>query len=259
MTDNHQDKKPFFIWEGIYDSFQSAMKQMAGPGFRGETYKDRTYSAAQLCLAALRRGEPIPHFHKQRSTYLPIVVAMMLDMRQHIRVLDFGGGLGIGYMTLVESIGEAVDRVGYTIVEIPEICELGRMMLDVQYLPSLPSTVGCDLLHAASSIQYVEDWRDLVKTFSSLHAKYILLSDVFAGPINTFATLQNYYESKIPHWFLNQEELLEAFYKYGYRPTMKNYATSRRLQVEDILPMDNFPERFRLKQSLHLLLRRSDA
>lgn len=257
MTNNRQDKKPFFIWEGIYDSFQSATQDLIGPGFRGETYMERAKSAAQACWAALRAGEPIPQFHKQRSTYLPIAVAMMLDMWQRVRVLDFGGGLGIGYMTLVESLGGDVDRVDYAIVEVPEICELGSTMLNVQYLASLPSKDGCDLLHAASSIQYVDNWRDLVKAFSSLQPKYILLSDVFAGSINTFATLQNYYESKIPHWFLNLDELLKAFADHGYRLAMKSHATSRRLQSEDILPMDNFPEQYRLNQTLHLLLARS--
>ncbi len=42
----------------------------------------------------------------------------------------------------------------------------------------------------------------------------------------------------------------------GYRPVMKSFVNSRRLGVEDILPMDNFPENHRLEQSLHLLLRR---
>jgi len=242
MNEISQNTKPFlYIWEGIYDSFQAAALDQIGPGFRGRTYTERTRAAAQSCLAALRAGEPIPQFHKQRSTFLPITVAMMLGGRERLRVLDFGGGLGIGYMTLVESIGRDIERVDYAIVEVPEICDLGRKMFDVEYLPELSSVASCDLLHAASSMQYVENWKDIVKTFSSLQAQYILLSDVFAGAINTFATLQNYYESKIPHWFLNLDELLNEFSGHGYRLAMKSYATSRRLDSEDILPMDNFP------------------
>jgi putative methyltransferase (TIGR04325 family) len=257
MTDRLKNAKPFSIWEGIYDSLRAAAQHQTGLGFRGDTYKERTKAAAQSCLRALRAGEPIPQFHKQRSSLLPITVAMMLGGRERIRVLDFGGGLGIGYMTLVESIGRDIDRVDYAIVEVPEICDLGRKMLDVQYLSELDTVEECDLLHAASSIQYVENWQDLVKTFSSLQAQYILLSDVFAGAINTFATLQNYYESKIPHWFLNLDELLNECLGHGYRLAMKSYATSRRLDSEDILPMDNFPENYRLKQSLHLLLEKN--
>ena len=257
MTSITKNTKPFYIWEGVYDSFQAAEQDQAGPGFRGDTYKERTRAAAQSCLAALRAGNPIPQFHKQRSTFLPVTVIMMLGGLERIRVLDFGGGLGIGYMTLVESIDRFIDRIDYEIVELPEICDLGQKMLDVKFLPDLSSVAGCDLLHSASSMQYVYNWKDLVKTFSMLQPKYILLSDVFAGAINTFATLQNYYESKIPHWFLNLDELLNEFSGHGYRLAMKSYATSRRLDSEDMLPMDNFPEKCRLKQTLHLLLERN--
>lgn len=257
MTDSPKNAKPFCIWEGIYDSFQAAAQDQIGLGFRGDTYKERTRAVAQSCFEALRRAEPIPQFHKQRSTFLPITVAMMLGGVERIRVLDFGGGLGIGYMTLQESIGRDIDRVDYAIVEVPEICDLGRKMLGVQYLSELSMVESCDLLHAASSMQYVENWQDLVRTFSSLQAQYILLSDVFAGAINTFATLQNYYESRIPHWFLNLDELLSEYSAHGYRLVMRSDATSRRLNSEDILPMDNFPESYRLKQTLHLLLKRN--
>ena len=84
--------------------------------------------------------------------------------------------------------------------------------------------------------------------------EYILLSDVFAGDINSFVTLQNYYGSKIPHWFLNLQDLLDTFDRHGYKIIMKSYATSRSLDVEDALPMDDFPEALRIPQSLHLLL-----
>lgn len=124
----------------------------------------------------------------------------------------------------------------------------------VTYLPDLPLGQSFDLIHAASSFQYLECWKDLIENFASLNPKYILLSDVFAGAINSFVTLQNYYGSKIPHWFFNLQDLLDTFERHGYRLIMKSYATSRRLSVEDDLPMDNFPEALRLPQSLHLLL-----
>ena len=89
----------------------------------------------------------------------------------------------------------------------------------------------------------------------TIKPKYILLSDIFAGSIKSYATLQNYYDSKIPHWFLNLNEILDIFSSNGYELVMKTYATSRRLGVEDILPMSNFPEELRLTQTLHLLLK----
>ena len=116
-----------------------------------------------------------------------------------------------------------------------------------------PTVANFHLIHAASSFQYVKHWQELVAKFSALTPEYILLSDVFAGSIKPYVTLQNYYESKIPFWFLNLNELLDTFEHYGYRLAMKSYATARRLDVEDSIPMHNFPEALRLSQSLHLL------
>ncbi|RLS97971.1 MAG: hypothetical protein DWI13_03595 [Planctomycetota bacterium] len=79
MTNNTIETKPFHIWEGIYDSFQSAAAEAIGPGFGGEIYRKRSLVAANECLAALKAGRPIPQFHKQRSTLLPLTVAMMLS------------------------------------------------------------------------------------------------------------------------------------------------------------------------------------
>jgi len=257
MTNSVEKAKPFYIWEGVYDTFKSAKEMAKGPGFEGEVYLKRSLAAANECFDALKANKSIPQFHKQRSTLLPITVAMMLSHNDRVRILDFGGGLGIGYMTLVESIQHDLDRVDYTIVENPEVCAVGeKLIAEVAYISTLPSPVSFDVIHASSSLQYIENWQDLLARFASLGPEYILLSDVFAGDITTFVSLQNYYESRIPHWFLNLQELLDTLDKHGYSLLMKNYATSRRLDVEDDLPMDNFSENQRLSQSLHLLLQK---
>jgi putative methyltransferase (TIGR04325 family) len=184
---------------------------------------------------------------------------MMLSKKKRIKILDFGGGLGIGYMTLAESLPADLKRVSYNIVEVPEISSIGINFHAgaVNYVSNLPTQTSFDLIHAASAFQYIDNWQELVKKFAALEPQYILLSDVFAGFIKTYVTLQNYYESKIPHWFLNLDELLACFNNYGYKLSMKAFATSRRLNVEDTLPMANFSEDLRLAQTLHLLFQKS--
>jgi len=250
----------FNIWEGIYGSFRDALPAAAGPGFGGDTYRARSLSAARECLGALDAGRPIPQFHKQRSTLLPVVAGMMLKHGGRLRILDFGGGLGIGYMTLRESIVHDSASIDYTIVEIAEVCAAGRELLpvgEVTYLDSLPVQGEFDLVHSASALQYIEDWSQVLKVLSGYRAQYILLSDVFAGAVPTFVTLQIYYASRIRHWFLNLDELLAVFASAGYHLVMKSFVSSRRRGVEDILPMNNFPASHRLEQTLHLLLRRN--
>jgi putative methyltransferase (TIGR04325 family) len=260
MNNSTDQEKPIHIWEGVYPDLSSANLNAIGPGFRGEVYRRKSLEVAQECLNALKRGESIPTFHKQRSTYLPVVVAMMLQGTSKVKVLDFGGGFGIGFMTLVENIRPYLSRVDYTILEVQEVCESGNRLHDgtINYTSSISGLDGFDLVHAASSLQYIENWHDLVEIFASVGPKYILLSDVFAGNIKTYATLQNYYGSKIPHWFLNLDDLLNRFEGYGYELIYKSPVSSRRLGVEDLLPMGNFPKNFQLNQSLHLLFKKNE-
>jgi putative methyltransferase (TIGR04325 family) len=259
MNNTTTQIKPFNIWEGVYPDFQSAVADAKGAGFSGEVYRTRSLKAATECLAALNSEQPIPAFHKQRSTHLPITVAMILGNKKQVNILDFGGGFGIGYMTLAESIPADLEKIEYTIVDVSEVCQSGLHLHSgrrVVYKTELPISKKYDLIHAASSIQYIEHWQELIANFAAIKPGYILLSDVFAGAIKPYVTLQNYYESKIPHLFLNLNELLDIFSSHGYRLAMKSYVTSRRLDAEDTLPMTNFPEDLRLTQTLHLLLKK---
>lgn len=258
MSNQELNSNKFYIWQGIYPGFKEALSDARGVGFSGEVYRSRSLAVASECLNALKQGTPIPAFHKQRSTFMPLTAAMMMGGEKNIRILDFGGGLGIGYMVLVESMPTEMHRVNYMIVEVPEVCAIAAPLFDgvVNYTKNLPQNEHFDLIHAASSFQYVEQWQDLVHSFAKLSPEYILLSDVFAGTIKTFATLQNYYENLIPHWFLNLDELLAEFEARGYSLVMKNHVTARRLDVEDKLPMDNFPVDHRLPNTLHLLFHR---
>ena len=109
------------------------------------------------------------------------------------------------------------------------------------------------MVHTSSAIQYLENWKDILLKFSKYKPEYISLSDVFAGDIPTFVTLQKYYESLIPHWFLNLDELITVFEGLGYELVMNCYANIRRLNTYDILNMNNFPEEYRINHTLNLL------
>lgn len=259
MDENSEvSQSVFHIWEGVYASFKTALAYACGPGFEGEIYRKRSLKAAADCIESLSTGLPIPAFYKQRSTLLPLAVAMILCQEERADILDFGGGLGIGFMTLQESIPMDLHRLKYTIIEGTEVSALGSSILGdkVNYVASIPTSGRFQLIHAASSLQYIDDWRDLLCRFASLKPSYILLTDVFAGHIDAFVTLQNYYDSRIPHWFLNLAELLESLSGNGYELRMQSYATSRRLDIHDSLPMDNLPETCHLPQTLNLLFQK---
>jgi len=252
----------FYIWEGIFDTFSQARQKAKGMGFNGDVYNSRVLIAAKECLMALDEGNPIPSFHKQRNTLLPPIVAVMLANKNKLDILDLGGGLGIGYMTLMESIPDYKDKLNYHIVEVDEVCEQGRSLFSkknsVNFLNKLPSPSEYDLVHTSSVLQYFENWKDVLKQLSEYNAEYISLADVFAGQIPTFVTLQNYYESKMEHWFLNLDELLACFSSLGYELVMKSYCSVKRLDLLDTLPMNNFPLTHRIEQTLNLLFQKTN-
>ena len=247
----------FNIWDGIYGTFQEAKAETLGLGFSGDIYLAKALAAANECFGYLQAKKPIPQFHKQRSNLLPPIAALV--MKERVSILDFGGGLGIGFMTLLESLPEAVNRVTYAIVEVPAVCKAGEKLHGggggITYLSSIPLSTTFDIVHAASSLQYIENWKEWVSAITIVSPRYILLSDVFAGEITPYVTLQNYYGSKIPHWFLSLSELVHNFDAHGYQLIMKSSVSSRRLNQFDTLPMDNFPEHLRLYESLHLLFK----
>jgi putative methyltransferase (TIGR04325 family) len=256
-----QAKNDFKIWEGIYESFDEAGRDAIGPGFDGDTWRTRTLDAAKACLAALDAGTPIPPQHKQRGVMLPPVAAMMMGTHEKLSVLDIGGGLGIGFMMLLESMPGAAERIDYTVVEVSNICEAGAELFArhggaIRFATQIPPGKRYDLVHSASALQYVEDWKGLLATLGEFQASHLLLSDVPAGSNPTFASLQNYYGSRIKYWFLNCDELVSVLREIGYGLEMKSQVAARRLNVDDVLPMEHFPASHRVGHSLHLLFRR---
>lgn len=260
----HQEQSiPFNIWEGIWENFKAARDAQQGGGFSSERYLQKATSAFQESFDALKSGQQIPLFHKQRFTLFPITVSLMLSQRQNsmtskLRILDYGGGLGIGMLSCMENIPDVMENIDYTIVELPEISEIGEKLAKKHHLPityqsELSLVNKQDLVFCSSALQYIEEWEVLIKTFAQTKAGCILLGDVFCGKFNTFATMQNYYESKIPHWFFSETDLVNEFMKHHYTLQLKSFASGQRAGIDDILPMSNFPKSHQLSNATHLL------
>jgi putative methyltransferase (TIGR04325 family) len=250
----------FFIWEGVYNNFYEAKAFADGFGFSGETYNLRAYDAAKECLDAINSNLPIPFFHKQRSVILPPIVAMMMNSKSKLNIFDFGGGLGIGYMTLKESISDLDEKINYTIMELSFICKQGKELHNgnINFVEDFSNLKEFNLVHSSSAIQYIDDWKGLISKLCSFNASNILMSDVFAGDFKSYVTLQNYYGNKIPHWFFSINEFIGVFEDNGYFLDMKSCVSAKRLDIDDLLPMTNFSEQYRLNYTSHMLFKKKN-
>lgn len=249
------------VWEGIWSSFAEA--PAVGPGFDGSVWRERTHHSMAESLAALRSGCPLPDGDKPRDYLLPAVAATLLAQNETLRMVDFGGGVGAAWISLAASIPDAAARIRMYVVEVDNVCEAGRALFGESSGPSFhtscPPLDQIDLVHCGSALQYIDDWREIISVFTGYRAKMVLLSDVFAGPFAPFVTLQNYYGSRIPHWFLNRDEVIAEVCQAGYRLILDTPHHARILGRDGHLPMDHFPPDHRLDHARHFLFGRVDA
>lgn len=82
----------------------------------------------------------------------------------------------------------------------------------------------------------------------------MLFTDLTAGKIPTYVSVQNYYDSKIPVWFFNIDEILKEVEKLGFKVALCSPRLSPFFGKLQEIPQNNFPEKYRLKNSCNLLI-----
>ena len=183
-TKQEVSQTDFNIWEGIFSNFELAEKEKIENGFSGCRYITQARKVANESLLAISENRRIPLFHKQRFTLLPITVSFLLNLKNQIHIMDFGGGLGIGYMHCLETIPDVNKKIKYEIIELDEVCKEGVIFnqennLPVLYSNTIPKNQYFDLVFCSSALQYIKEWKNLIKLFAQTEASKILLSDVF--------------------------------------------------------------------------------
>jgi putative methyltransferase (TIGR04325 family) len=247
----------FNVWEGVFESFADAPS--AGLGFKGDEWRMRSEALARAMLADVDIHS-LDFSTYQRNAVLCTLVPTLLRTNDVVSVLDFGGSVGYGYNILRTVLGPDISRIRYSIVEVAPICDLGRQLFagnrNIRFSVDLLTEETFDVVFTASALQYIDDWHKLVGDLAAFGAQYLLFSDVFAGPFNAFATLQNYYGNQLPHWFLNVDAFMETVRSRGYHKILEAPCHTEILGKRG-LPMSNFPTNLRLPFTRHFLFAKS--
>jgi len=245
----------FRVWDGVYTSFDEAPG--SGPGFDGPIWRERSLAVARETIAKRAASETLDYALRQRNAIMPVVVAMLLSRQSTASILDFGGGLGAAFAVLASALDDGAKQVNYRIVEVDEICRAGQELFaggdGPTFQPEWPGNTAFDLVHASSVIQYVEDWRGAVRRLAGFGAPYLVFGDLFIGGFATYVTLQNYYGSRIRHWFINADEFIAEVERCGFRLALRVPCDAKVLGIYGALPMNNFPEALRLPHTTNLL------
>ena len=246
------NKEPF-IWDGIYESFDRV--PVVGDGFASEEWLGDMERYTRKAVTAVRGDDAgVPENVPQHHALLAMLVATLASLDRPVRVLDFGGGMGIGAANLRRSM-KAESVFEYLIVDNEESCERGRRLLRdfswVEFMPELPQAVrSVDVVVLSSVLQFVNKYEDLLERLAEVGPSFWLFTFVPAGEIPTFASAQlNVPGSVLPVWFFNLKELIAKVEALGYELICKS-------ALDRVFDMSNFPLTHQLPRQCNLLFRR---
>ncbi len=151
-----------------------------------------------------------------------------------LSVLDWGGALG-HYHALARVLVADVE-LDYHCRELPAVCRQGRQVSpEVTFHESdacLEQRYG--LVLASGSIQYVEDWQELLARLATAADGYLLLTKVPSTDAPSFVTLQRAYEygydTEYLGWALNREEIRTTGERAGLK-LVREFFLSENLDI----------------------------
>jgi putative methyltransferase (TIGR04325 family) len=257
MTERTLAPIPRPVWNGPYKTWDEACAAAPdrGDAFLSTRWMERIVQQLQEFRSACATdGTALP----PRPCNLPLVCALT----RSTSIVDFGGSSGWCYDYLDRTLQNTAIS-SYVIVEIEHIVKHmkgatlhGQPVMYKTIADTLPQ---CDLLYCNSVLQYFESNAEFLGLIGKVRPRYILLDDLLAKGDDDFFATQNYYHTAIPHRFLGLRRLLSDAAGAGYVPLLSTPFASPILGAMRPLPMNNFPEEFRLRYSLSVLLERTES
>ena len=111
-----------------------------------------------------------------------------------------------------------------------------------------------DIVHFGSVLQYFDDYvGTLTEIITQIAPRFIVFSDLMAGEIPTYVTVQNYYGLEIPFRFFNFSELNSFICKMGYRLCTKEFL--KHDATGEYFPQEGFSEHYQITASLNCIYR----
>ena len=117
-------KKINKIWEGNFSNFETALKFKRGSGFKSNKWINDQINILNKCIQNIKHKKKISQKHTMRFRSFINILNNILKKKKELNILDIGGGIGIGYLYILQEIKK---NIKYTIIEIPQfIKKIGK-------------------------------------------------------------------------------------------------------------------------------------
>lgn len=240
------------VWEGIYTHYRDVPS--AGEGFDSDVWVNALRASTEV-LATSKSCGTIPTGLTGERALLPLLASLVCTNSGKVKILDFGGGMGVDYIYVTSCLAEC-RSINYHIIESKRVCQAAVSLFGddnrIRFHTSLPDDLSeLDIVYIRSALQYVEDYRGLINKFADYKPVYFLYVDLSTGDIPTYASAQhNVRGSIIPYWFINVGEIIDLMAARGYGLIFKKVA-------EGECDQRNFPKPYRLKHTRNFLFARN--
>ena len=177
--------------------------------------------------------------------------------KDEITILDFGGGLGTSYLPLADSTSKRVD---YHIVETPGLSSTAMDYYAEKQLINFYSTIpqdlkSIDIVYIRTSLQYCEEWQNILKSLFNLDSSYFLMAHLSAGNIPTYLTLQLWGNYEIPYWFINKGEIKRIAEQKNYI-CIDEHKSYNMKNDTGWSTYQHFPDKYRLEQLSNIVFKK---
>lgn len=217
-------KGPFLTitYQGVYSSFKEVKDKYSLVNvYHTPVSSLNAYNSAVNSLSRYKNNDfPYDGWSLIRHNFLPTFISGIPE--KEINILDVGGAYCDAYFSASYSCPEK--EIRSTNVELSEIVKRGndlfRDIPNLQLVTEMPMINGTEfnILNFGSSIQYFENFRDILKDLLKLNIEYIAISDTPMGYFKTFVCAQvNMEANVIPRLVFDIDELRLLFIESNYR------------------------------------------
>lgn len=153
-----------------------------------------------------------------RLNFLPTLLTLYPG--KTISVLDVGGGYGETFLSLKHALPGRDVRV--TVMELPSTClhaaEIFRNDPGIRFVDRMPEAgEKFEAIHFGSSLQYFENYREMLGCAAALNPGLIVISDTTMGDAGTFVAAQvNMAGRVIPRMVFSRAEITDIIVSQGF-------------------------------------------
>lgn len=199
-------------YSGVYASFEDVAE--VGGGHEDDEWARTCEQYSRWAIAKNESGF-IPAAVSNETALLPLLISVS----RATRILDFGGAMGFSYIAAKYGAMRGIDR--YVIVEHPKVCALGRELFKdnvrVEFFERIPQE-QFDVVLIGSSLQYISDYKGLLRTLTDLKPRWFLVTKLPAGENVTFVSAQvNLPGKRLASWLFNARELVSDMDSLNYK------------------------------------------